>query len=218
MTKVSAGPAEGKTRERTRERVRPTREDVRARVLASAAEVFAEHGYHHASTAEIASRAGFTKGALYSNFGGKDDLVLALVEQEATTRVEQLSRPGAGRVGLEGLADGLLALTRDDRAGLVFAEFRAAAAQDPATAARVAEVRRRLVASMAARLEVEVTAIGLALTVPAEEAATVLVALVNGLGLEQVGSTEPLVTRPTLLRLLAGLVSPLAEPSTQEDS
>jgi AcrR family transcriptional regulator len=204
MEKVSPGPAKGKTRER----VRPTRGDVRARVLGAAAEVFLEHGYHQAPTAEIASRAGFTKGALYSNFGGKEDLFLALVEQEATARVEQLSVPGStGTVSLDDLVDGLLGLTRGDRAGLVFAEFRAAASQDPDTAARVAVVRRRLVASMAARLAAEVAAAGLALAVPAEEAATVLVALVNGLGLEQVGAAGPLITRDTLLRVLSGLVT-----------
>jgi AcrR family transcriptional regulator len=202
MRKIGADPARGKTRER----VRPTREDVRARVLRAAGEVFLEHGYHHASTSEIAARAGFTKGALYSNFGGKEDLFLALVEEEATTRVEQLAS-GHGTVGLDRLVDGLLELTRDDRPGLVFAEFRAAAAQDPAVAARVAQVRRRLVGSMADRLDAEVAAAGLVLTVPPVEAATLLVALVNGLGLEQVGVDRPLVSRTTLLRLLAGLVS-----------
>ncbi len=210
MSKVSDHPAPGKTRQR----VRPTREDVRARVLGAAAEVFLEHGYHHASTAEIAARAGFTKGALYSNFGGKEDLFLELVEQEAVARVEQLSvRGSSGAVSLDDLVDGLLALTRGDRAGLVFAEFRAAAAQDEATAARVAGVRRRLVASMADRLSAEVAAAGLELAVPAEEAATLLVALVNGLVLEQVGVPDPLVSREALTRLLAGLVS-----TPQEDS
>jgi AcrR family transcriptional regulator len=212
MSKVSAAAPRGKTRER----VRPTREDVRARVLRAAREVFDEHGYHQASTSEIAARAGFTKGALYSNFGGKEDLVLALVELEATARVEQLSPAAdAGAVGLEDLVDGLLALTRDDRPGLVFAEFRAAAAQDPEVAARVAEVRRRLVGSMAQRLAAEVTAAGLRLTVPTDEAATVLVALVNGLGLEQVGTDRPLVSRVTLLQVLSGLVGPAPQSSAE---
>ena len=204
MTKVGAGPARGKTRER----VRPTREDVRARVLRAAGEVFLEHGFHQASTAEIAARAGFTKGALYSNFGGKEDLFLALVEQEATARVEQLSVPGAaGSVSLDDLVDGLLALTRGDRAGLVFAEFRARAAQDETVAARVAEVRARLVASMAERLTAEVETSGMRLAVPAQEAATLLVALVNGLVLEQVGVDRPLVSREALRRLVSGLVT-----------
>jgi AcrR family transcriptional regulator len=208
MSKVSDPPAPGKTRQRTR----PTRDDVRERVLQAASEVFLEHGYHQASTAEIAARAGFTKGALYSNFGGKDDLFLELVEKEANARVERLST-GGDRVGFDGLVDGLLALARGDRAGLVFAEFRAAAAQDPTTASRVAAVRRRLVSSMAARLSAEVSAAGLGLAVPAEEAATLLVALVNGLVLEQVGVSDQLVSRETLSRLLAGLIT-----TAQEDS
>ena len=44
---------------------------------------------------------------------------------------------------------------------------------------------------------------------------TVLVALVNGIGLEQVGTDRALVSRTTLLRVLSGLVSPT--PSAQED-
>lgn len=204
MSKISDPPAPGKGRRR----VRPTREDVRARVLGAAAEVFLEHGYHQASTAEIAARAGFTKGALYSNFGGKEDLFLELVEREAVARVEQLAvRGSSGAVSLEDLVDGLLALTRGDRAGLVFAEFRAGAAQDPEIAARVAAVRRRLVASMAARLSAEVDAAGLTLAVPAEEAATLLVALVNGLVLEQVGVPDPLVSRAALAQLVTGLIA-----------
>jgi len=194
--------------DKTRQRVRPTREDVRARVLRAAGEVFLEHGYHHASTAEIAERAGFTKGALYSNFGGKEDLFLALVERETNARVEQLSVRGTGgAVSVEDLVDGLLALTRGDRASLAFAEFRAGAAQDPDVAARVADVRRRMVASAAARLQAEVGVAGLALAVPAEEAATLLVALVNGLALEQVGVDRPLVSREALTQLVTGLLS-----------
>ena len=193
---------------KTRRRVRPTREDVRERVLRAAGEVFLEEGYHQASTSEIASRAGFTKGALYSNFGGKEDLFLALVEQEANARVEGLSVPGtSGAASLDDLVDGLLALTGGDRAGLVFAEFRARAAQDPDVAARVAEVRGRLVDSMARRLDAEVAARGLVLAVPATEAATLLVALVNGLVLEQVGVDRPLVSRESLHRLVSGLVT-----------
>jgi AcrR family transcriptional regulator len=50
-----------------------------ARLLEAAAAVIAEKGFQRASLDEIAGRAGMTKGAIYSNFGSKEDLFLALV-------------------------------------------------------------------------------------------------------------------------------------------
>lgn len=61
-------------------RTRPTREETRARLFAAAAEVFAEVGVGAASVEQIASAAGFTRGAFYSNFATKDELVLAMLE------------------------------------------------------------------------------------------------------------------------------------------
>jgi len=72
----------------------PRREATRARLLKAATEVFADRGFHGASVEDICERAGFTRGAFYSNFGSKDDLVLALYEQHVTRlaeRVEQLA-------------------------------------------------------------------------------------------------------------------------------
>jgi len=58
-----------------------SRRRTRARLLEAAAEVFARCGFHSASVDEVAEAAGFSKGAVYSNFGGKDDLFLALLDQ-----------------------------------------------------------------------------------------------------------------------------------------
>lgn len=76
------------------------REQTRARLLDAAHEVFGEVGMDAASVELICERAGFTRGAFYSNFDSKDELFLALVthlaEQkldEVTVRVRDL-RPG----------------------------------------------------------------------------------------------------------------------------
>ncbi|MGF2952208.1 TetR family transcriptional regulator, partial [Mycobacterium sp. THU-M116] len=53
---------------------RPKRSEVRARILDAAASTFARCGFAGASIDAIADAAGFTKGAVYSNFGSKDDL------------------------------------------------------------------------------------------------------------------------------------------------
>jgi AcrR family transcriptional regulator len=52
--------------------------ETRARLLEAAESVFARRGFHAASVEEVAEEAGFSTGAVYSNFGGKEDLFLAL--------------------------------------------------------------------------------------------------------------------------------------------
>jgi AcrR family transcriptional regulator len=60
----------------------PRREATRQRVLDAAREVFAEKGVIGGTVEDICERAGFTRGAFYSNFADKDDVVDALVESE----------------------------------------------------------------------------------------------------------------------------------------
>ena len=52
----------------------------RAQILRAAAEAFAEHGFHRAKTRDVAERAGVAEGTIYNYFGGKDDLLLALLD------------------------------------------------------------------------------------------------------------------------------------------
>ena len=59
------------------------REATRQRLLSAAMEVFAEQGFHGASVEDICERAGFTRGAFYSNFAALDDLVMELYDQHA---------------------------------------------------------------------------------------------------------------------------------------
>ena len=61
-------------------------EQTRAQLLDAALRVFLRRGFHGASLDEIAEEAGYTTGAVYSNFKGKDDLFLAVLEAEAHRR------------------------------------------------------------------------------------------------------------------------------------
>ncbi|HWF50412.1 MAG TPA: TetR/AcrR family transcriptional regulator [Solirubrobacteraceae bacterium] len=60
------------------------RAETRAALVRSAADVFARRGFHAASVDEIAENAGFSVGALYSNFERKEDLLLAAIEQNVS--------------------------------------------------------------------------------------------------------------------------------------
>jgi AcrR family transcriptional regulator len=64
------------------ERKRRTRGDL----LETARRVFEERGFHAASLEEIADTAGYTKGAIYSNFEGKDELFLAVLTEHIERR------------------------------------------------------------------------------------------------------------------------------------
>ncbi len=68
-----------------------SREHTRARLLDAAHEVFGEVGLDAASVEAVCDRAGFTRGAFYSNFESKDDLFLALVERSSTEKLDQVA-------------------------------------------------------------------------------------------------------------------------------
>jgi AcrR family transcriptional regulator len=72
----------------SRLRTRPTRDDTRDKLFEAAARVFEEQGINAASIEAIAAAAGFTRGAFYSNFASKDELIVAMLEDH----VEQAIR------------------------------------------------------------------------------------------------------------------------------
>jgi len=74
-----------------KEHARTARRDAtRERVLDAAREAFAEKGVFGGSVEEICERAGFTRGAFYSNFADKDDVLRALVEREQSSLLAHL--------------------------------------------------------------------------------------------------------------------------------
>ncbi|WP_029149537.1 TetR family transcriptional regulator [Microbacterium indicum] len=66
------------------------REATRTRLLDAAAEVFAEVGVAGASVEAVSERAGFTRGAFYSNFASKEEMFLELVARFSNARVESV--------------------------------------------------------------------------------------------------------------------------------
>lgn len=76
----------------SRVRVRATRSETRQRLFEAAAQVFAEQGIGSATLEAIASAAGLTRGAFYSNFDSKDELITAMLADH----VEQTVRRNLG--------------------------------------------------------------------------------------------------------------------------
>jgi AcrR family transcriptional regulator len=68
------------------------KERTRSEVIRAARQVFLRRGFHGASLDEIAEQAGYTKGAVYSNFASKDALFLAVLEEHYEKRIEAYAR------------------------------------------------------------------------------------------------------------------------------
>jgi AcrR family transcriptional regulator len=66
------------------------KEETRAELIEAAAKVFARRGFHGASVEQIAAEAGYSTGALYWHFHGKDDLFLAVYEDQAASRTRDV--------------------------------------------------------------------------------------------------------------------------------
>ena len=70
---------------------------TRAQLLDAAERVFARDGLRGASVDAIALEAGYSTGAVYSNFKGKEDLFLTLMEERIDPRLAKRVRGDGGR-------------------------------------------------------------------------------------------------------------------------
>lgn len=80
-----------------------SREQTRAKLIASARAVFATEGFGGASVDRIAEEAGFTKGAFYSNFESKEDIFLQLLEGSSSDQAAHLGERLRGKKTPEGI-------------------------------------------------------------------------------------------------------------------
>ncbi len=112
-------------------------------VLDAARQVFLERGYAGATLEAIAEAAGFSKGVVYSQFAGKPDLFLALLERRIDQRAAENAALAASHAGLDALRALMRANARHSVEGRDWArlliEFRVLAARD-------AELNRRYAA------------------------------------------------------------------------
>jgi AcrR family transcriptional regulator len=74
----------------SRVRTRPTRDDTREKLFEAAARVFEEQGIGGASIEAVAAAAGFTRGAFYSNFRSKDELIIAMLEDHVEQSIARI--------------------------------------------------------------------------------------------------------------------------------
>jgi AcrR family transcriptional regulator len=182
--------------------LRPTRAErqaqTRSQLIDAAAQVFARRGFQAASVEEIAEEAGYSHGAVYSNFEGKADLFLAVFEDYMAERVRELAETQAAladdaslEVRARALADQWMdRLARDRESFALHMEFLAHAGRDPQLAQRFgtrSSAMREAVARYISHYQQEA---GLEPAMPTDDLALILRALGIGLAIESLVSPE----------------------------
>jgi AcrR family transcriptional regulator len=152
----------------------------------AAGEVFARRGFAGASLDEIAETAGFTRGAIYKNFDGKEDLFFAVRDHfnERTLRAfaELLEQGAPTEFDLPALAAlwQQVMVDQDPNIVVLGLEFRLYEIRNPSIQARSAAQRRRSREMVARFVEDNAEATGLILKVPSDTLAGIMLAASDG--------------------------------------
>lgn len=165
------------------------KELTRELLLDAAIEVFAQKGYHGASLDDVAEAAGFTKGAVYSNFTRKSDLFLALVDRESSRRGVALSRAieAVDVTLLPDLAAAWLSRQEDESRDwdVLTVEFWLAAMRDATVRRALCAGRDEAMTELGALLDTKLAAAGARPGLTGRQIALILDALGTGLLMAQ---------------------------------
>lgn len=189
------------------------RQQTRQYLLEAAARVFEARGFYGASLDEVASAAGFTKGAVYSNFDGKDDLFLALLEQRYNEDVAALRATlEASDVPPEDRLSDFVALLRGERGrgawerwGLLYQEFCLYALRHPTAREKLVEFDQQMARAIASAIETGHMRRGAEPAAPAVRLARVVLAFNRGIGMMQ--ALEPEAIDDELLETAVSFIA-----------
>lgn len=196
---------------------RPARTAVRRSILEAAGTAFLGRGYAGTTVADVAAEAGFTKGAVYSNFGGKPELFSAVVaERFASLADSAIAESELMTVDQREQAPERISSSLTDRIltpspwPLLLAEFQLLATRDEAVRLTYVQLRHRQAHDLQERLRDRAAALGLPADFDFATAAHLLLTTVNALALEFAAAPEAAsreLVRSTLVQLLDGLLS-----------
>jgi AcrR family transcriptional regulator len=192
------------------------REQTREQLLEAAGRVFAQRGFHGASVDEVADEAGYTTGALYSNFAGKEDLFLSVLERFAAQQLEEVAGAAAEGTTVDararrGAQSWMAFLEREPELVPLFMEFWGYAVRNPELRPRFAEQRARVRDVVAGLIEQGGRDLDVRFTVPPAQLATAVEALADGLALQRLLDPESVPDElfgTVLAALLDGATSP----------
>lgn len=159
------------------------RQATRARLLEAARGLMAEIGIQGATVEAICERAGFTRGAFYSNYASKDELILDLFDHEKTIMINLMQaaldaelQPDDDVASMLRAADHFLAAYPRDRTSfLVHQEFVTHGIRGRAVAQVYREVWNETHREFVRIIDRALAVLDRRLTVPLDQAALVLI-------------------------------------------
>ena len=205
----SGGGVAGRVDQRTRA-ARAEGRAARDELLTAALRVFARRGYREAGVDEIAAEAGYSKGSLYWHFTGKEELLIALLEERIDApmrdRVALLaSAPPERDMSVEATRAFAQQLAEQREAMLLEREYWSLAIRDPELRARYAARQTELRRALAAAMEARARHLGTPeLMMPAEDVARIVMSIIGGLAVDEL--IDPVSVRPELLGEALALV------------
>lgn len=203
---------------------------TRERLMAAAAELFVERSVQAASVEEICERAGFTRGAFYSNFESKDELCLALVRQRGdqlvTVTQQAMRMVPAGQLNQSAVSEVVAKVVAILAAGLgldsnwvvVRAELRLYALRNPSFRPVLIEVERTAFELAAAEIEAMLQRQQARLRIPMNQFLITLDAYFARTRLDEIlnEGTRPEESWRTGLESLVNALIELPEPGAEE--
>ena len=192
-------PAKPTSRAKRARPAKPTRDEKKARtrrrLLDAAAEVFAHRGFEATSLDEIAEVAGFSKGAVYSNFAGKEDLFLSVLDEHVSRQMLDIrgdidvTRAPGEQVMEAGQR--FMDLFQRERAWYLLSfEFLAYAARNPEFQVEFAARQRAQREAVVAMLEENSAAMDIPMSLPPQRMAVALEALANGIAFAKLADEQ----------------------------
>ncbi|HEU4656148.1 MAG TPA: TetR/AcrR family transcriptional regulator [Capillimicrobium sp.] len=180
----------------------------------AAATVCARRGLARTSLEEIAETAGFTKGAVYANFGSRDELLLAMLDERFAERLAALERVFASSEAPEHQArrageDFTRVFAADPEWQRLFFELAVHAAADETFRVALVARHRAMRERIAALLERRLAELGIDPPMPVRDITLMAFAMVNGVALEAM--LEPGDVPDDLLGRMFALLSPSLE-------
>lgn len=184
---------------------------TRSKLIEAAIGAFAEGGIDGTSLEQVAERAGLTKGAIYSNFGSKDDLVLAVIFSQSSTPEEVREIPGDS---LNEAADSIARFvldkgTMDATAGRLESDLYLYAFRRPELLQQIQLLATDRVSGLADALQSKADAINEQLPMPAQQMTIVIDGLIAGLGQRRLLFGEKLVPDELFVEALRLVLRPI---------
>ncbi|WP_175976940.1 TetR/AcrR family transcriptional regulator [Burkholderia sp. BCC1047] len=161
------------------------RDATRERLIDAARAIFAEKGYAAAGVEDIAAAAGYTRGAFYSNFRGKADVLFELLRRDRDAAAAALQRIVGSHDPDDDAQRAMLAYwrrgTTEPAARLMWVDAQLQAARDPQFRARFGALLRDRQALAAACIDAYAARAGVSLRLPTPVLALGLTALCDGM-------------------------------------